>query len=87
MSEAVVSGAAILSTRTPGAVGVLGRGHRGFFRPDDADALARLLSRCEREGRFLRGLRAASRRRAPLFAAERERAAWSSLLSELGRPA
>jgi putative glycosyltransferase (TIGR04348 family) len=85
MSEAVVSGAAILSTRTPGAIGMLGRGHRGFFRPGDAAALARLLRRCEREPRFLRGLRAASRKRAPLFAPERERKAWSSLLSELRR--
>ena len=85
MSEAVVSGAAILSTRTPGAVGMLGPGHRGFFRSGDAVALAGLLSRCERDAPFHQGLRAASRNLAPLFAPEREREAWRSLLRGLGR--
>lgn len=84
MSEAVVGGMAILSTRTPGAIGMLGNDHPGFFPADDASALADLLSRCERDARFLSSLRAASRKRAPLFAPEREREAWISILLELG---
>jgi putative glycosyltransferase (TIGR04348 family) len=84
MSEAIVCGTAILSTRTPGAVGMLGNNHPGFFQSGDARALTGLLSRCERDARFLHGLRAASRKLAPLFAPERERDAWLSLLRELG---
>lgn len=84
MSEAIACGLAILSTRTGGAVGMLGRGHRGFYPTGDALALADLLRRCECDARFLRELRTASRRRAPLFAPGRERAAWASLLRELG---
>jgi putative glycosyltransferase (TIGR04348 family) len=86
MSEAIVRGLPILSTRTAGALGMLGRGHRGFFPPGDARALADLLRRCERDAAFRRGLAAASRKRAPLFAPARERAAWRALLRELGLP-
>lgn len=84
MSEAIVCGTAILSTRTPGAVGMLGNNHPGFFQPDDARALAGFLSRCEHDRMFLRALRAASKTRAPLFGPKRERDAWFSVLRELG---
>jgi glycosyltransferase involved in cell wall biosynthesis len=83
MSEAIVSGRPILSTRIPGAIGMLGREHRGFFETGDARALANLLIRCERDSRFRRDLSTASTRLAPQFAPERERAAWRSLLTEL----
>jgi putative glycosyltransferase (TIGR04348 family) len=84
MSEAIVTGLPILSTRIPGAIGMLGERHEGYFEPKDARGLARLLDRCERDGRFRRALRAASRRRAPLFTPRRELRAWRSLLRELG---
>src|SRR6185436_3304682 len=83
MAEAIVRGLPILSTRIPGAIGMLGRDHPGFFSPNDARALARLLSKCEADAKFLALLRKASRKRAPLFAPKRERAAWASLLREI----
>lgn len=83
IAEAVVTGLPILSARNDGAIGMLGRDHPGFFEPGDARALASLLQRCELDVEFLSRLKAASDRRAPLFAPERERAAWASLLDEL----
>jgi glycosyltransferase involved in cell wall biosynthesis len=84
MSEAITRGLAVLSTRNPGAVGMLGNAHPGFFPAGDASALAELLMRCEREAGFLRRLRTTSKARAPLFAPEREREAWFSILRDLG---
>jgi putative glycosyltransferase (TIGR04348 family) len=84
MSEAIVSGRPILSTRIPAAIGMLGREHRGFFETGDARALAELLIRCERDARFRRALCTASDRLAPLFAPACEQDAWRSLLAELG---
>jgi putative glycosyltransferase (TIGR04348 family) len=83
LAEAIVSRLPILATRIPGAIGMLGAGHRGFFEPGDAHGLARLLVRCEEDARFRRDLARASARRAPLFAPARERAAWRSLLCEV----
>jgi glycosyltransferase involved in cell wall biosynthesis len=83
MSEAIVSGRPILSTRIPGAIGMLGTKHPGFLETGDSHALADLLNRCEHDARFRRELSAASMRLAPFFAPSRERDAWRSLLSEL----
>jgi|SRR5690349_23392840 len=84
MAEALACGLPILSTRNPGAIGMLGRTHPGFFEVDDAPALADLLMRCDRDPAFLRVLRNASKLRAKLVTPERERKAWFSLLRELG---
>lgn len=84
LSEAIVSGLPVLSTRIPGAIGMLGADHPGLFEPGDARGLAELLRRCECDARFRRELCRASARRAPLFSTERERQAWRALLRELG---
>jgi putative glycosyltransferase (TIGR04348 family) len=83
MSEAIVQGLPILATRIPGAVGMLGRGHPGLFRPGDARTLARLLVRCAEDPPFRRRLAAASERCAPYYAPAVERRAWRALLLEL----
>jgi len=83
MSEAIVARLPILATRIPGAVGMLGRDHRGYFEAGDARALARLLERCERDARFRRELGRASARLSRKFTETRERAAWRALLRDL----
>jgi putative glycosyltransferase (TIGR04348 family) len=83
LAEAVVSGVAVLATRIPGTVGMLGRAHPGLFAAGNAFELARLLRRCETDPRFLKRLRGTSARVAPRFDPERELVAWMSLLAEL----
>ncbi len=83
LSEAIVTGLPVLATKIPATVGMLGPRHPGFFAIGDADALARLLRRCELDDGFRRRLQRASERRAARFAPRLERAAWRSLLREL----
>jgi putative glycosyltransferase (TIGR04348 family) len=84
MAEAIVCGLPVLSTRIPGAIGMLGRRHGGYFEPGDARGLAELLVRLERDARFRTSLRAASLRLAPRFSPREELRAWSALLRGLG---
>lgn len=83
VSEAVVAGTPILASRIPGSVGLLGEDYPGFFEAGDTNGLAALLHRAETEPAFLEELAARCARLAPLFAPERERAAWETLLDEL----
>ncbi|MFO0981072.1 MAG: glycosyltransferase [Planctomycetota bacterium] len=83
ISEALAAGTPVLASRIPGSVGLLGADYPGYFPAGDTRALAALLARAERDPRFRARLRAACRRRAPLVAPERERAAWRALLEEL----
>lgn len=83
VSEAIVCGTPVLATRIDGSVGLLGARYPGLFAPGDARALARLLSRAEREPSFLRRLAADCRRLAPDFDPAVEREAWRALLAEL----
>jgi putative glycosyltransferase (TIGR04348 family) len=85
VSEAIVAGVPVLSTRIAGSTGLLGRDYPGLFPVGDAAALARLLRRVEEDPRFLARLRRACARRAPLFSPARERAAWRRLLAGLRR--
>lgn len=84
LAEALMASTPILSTRTDGAVGMLGAGHPGLFEPGDAVALARLLERAEFEPEFPRALSAAGEARRPLFERTREVDAWRALLARLG---
>lgn len=65
--EAVQSGTAVLATRIPGNVGMLGPQHAGLFDPGDDAALTRLIERARDDARFLDTLRAQTRQRSPLF--------------------
>ena len=83
VSEAIVCGVPVLSTRVEGTLGQLGDDYPGYFPVGDAPALARLLLRCERTPEFRAELAAACARVAPRFAPDREREAWLQLLREI----
>ena len=87
VTEAFAQGTAVLAARSDGALGLVGEDHAGLFDAGDAQALADLLLRCEREPAFLAALEARSRERAWMADPERERDAWRALLRELGAPA
>jgi glycosyltransferase involved in cell wall biosynthesis len=82
--EAIVTGVPLVASRVAGCVGMLGDDYPGLFPPGDTAALAQLLGQAERDPAFYESLRAACDRLRPLFRAEAEAAAWSSLLGELG---
>ncbi len=65
--EAAQSGTAVLASRVPGNVGMLGPQHVGLFDSGDDVALARLVERARDDALFLDLLRAQTRQRAPLF--------------------
>lgn len=73
--EAIQAGTPVIASDCAGNVGMLGRGYPGLFPVGDAGAAAELLYRAERDGRFLRALHAACKKRAPLFDPGRERRA------------
>jgi len=83
VSEAIVAGLPVVSTRIPGSIGMLGDDHPGYFAVGDTEGLAALLERCENEPVFLEELAERSRRLAPLFDPAREIEAWRELLDEL----
>jgi putative glycosyltransferase (TIGR04348 family) len=85
VSEAVVCGVPVISSRIAGSVGLLGSDYPGYFPPGDTRALARLLERAERDGAFRARLAARGRRLRPRFAPARERAAWRRLIEEARR--
>ena len=89
--EAVRSGTPVLASRIPGNVGMLGADYEGYFRPGDAQGLARLLRRCadglaDRRGGWLSRLRAQCRARATLFRPQAERSALRRLVAKLAHP-
>lgn len=81
--EAMVCGAAILATRIGGNLGMLGPEHPGLFEVGDDAGLAALILRCRDEPAFVERLREHGRRRAPVFAPEREREALVQLVQSL----
>ena len=82
-SEAAAAGVPVLATRIEGSVGLLGRDYPGYFPVGDTEALARLLIRIETDPAFLKRLKRAIARRAPLFRPAREKAEWKSLIEEV----
>ena len=83
VSEAVVCGVPVLSTRIAGSIGLLGEDYPGYFEVGDTAELARLLWRAESEPSFLKALTTHCRRVARQFTPAKEKAAWSELLKEL----
>ncbi|MDA8020178.1 MAG: TIGR04348 family glycosyltransferase [Thermoanaerobaculia bacterium] len=83
MSEALVAGLPVISSRVAGSVGMLGDDHPAYFEVGDTEALTDLLRRCETDPNFLRVLAERSAALGPLYRREAEVAAWSELLSEL----
>jgi glycosyltransferase involved in cell wall biosynthesis len=84
VSEAIVLGVPVLSSRISGSVGLLGDDYPGYFEVGDTAGLAALLHRAEADRAFLRELRGRVRTLAPLHRPARERDAWRKILRELG---
>jgi len=86
IAEAARVGTPVLASSVPGNIGMLGRGHPGYFPLGDERSLARLLARAQREAEFYRRLRRALAARRALFAPAAERAALANALRGLMRP-
>jgi putative glycosyltransferase (TIGR04348 family) len=80
--EALTAGTPVLASRISGNIGMLGRDYEGYFPAGDEAALAALLERVSRNGRFLARIRAQCARRAPLFSPARERREVVRLLAQ-----
>jgi putative glycosyltransferase (TIGR04348 family) len=83
ISEAIVAGVPVLSSRIAGSKGLLGENYPGYFEAGDTRGLARLLEQAESDSGFLAGLRARCKRLAPLFDPLLEKRAWAALLKEV----
>lgn len=86
VSEAIVAGVPVLSSRIAGSVGLLGADYPGYFPVGDTQALAALLERAETDSGFYKALKDWGRRLRPLFHPSRERQTWRALLAELSNP-
>lgn len=84
VSEAIVSGVPVLSTRIDGSVGMLGDDHPGLFPVGDHVGLAALLRRAEEDRGFYGELERRVRDLQPAYRPEVERRAWAGLLASLG---
>lgn len=83
VSEAVVAGVPVLSSRISGSIGLLGPDYPGYFPVGDTEVLAALLLRAETDNAFYEALRRACARIAPLFNPANERRSWQELLQAL----
>jgi putative glycosyltransferase (TIGR04348 family) len=83
VSEAVVAGLPVISSRISGSIGLLGEDYAGYYPPEDDAALAELLAKAETDPAFLALLDRQCRARAALFRPERERESWREVLTGL----
>ena len=82
VSEALALRVPVIASRIPGNVGMLGARYAGYYPVCDERALARMLSRAERDDVYYGVLRRACAARAFLVAPEREQAALGKLIAE-----
>jgi putative glycosyltransferase (TIGR04348 family) len=87
VSEAVAAGTPVLASRIPSMEAIFGRSYPGLFPFGSTRALARLLSRAEREPAFLAELASHSRGLRPALSPAREKAALRGVVAELQRSA
>jgi len=83
IAEAVTSRTAVLASRVPGNVGMLGRRYPGYFPPGDESALARRLVQACGDPRYLARLEQAGAKRRPLFDPAAEARSLRKLVAEL----
>ena len=81
--EAITSGTAVIASRVPGNVGMLGRGYPGYFPVGDATALATCLVAAHEDSSYLRELKTHCRERKALFSPRTEAKAVCNLVSRL----
>ncbi len=87
ISEAIAAGTPVLASRIPGNTGLLGEDWPGLFESGNAEALGRLLLRAATDSAFYQCLVQRTEALQPLVDPARERAAWRTLLLDLGLPA
>ncbi len=83
ISEAIVAGVPVVSSRIGGSIGMLGDTYPGYFDVGDTEGLREMLLRCECEPAFLDSLRAHGEALRERFTPAAELAAWQSLLAGL----
>jgi putative glycosyltransferase (TIGR04348 family) len=83
VSEAIAVCTPVISSFIPGSVGILGKEYPGYFPVGDSVALREQLQKAESNDAFYRNLQDRIARLRPLVSADREREAWSALLTEL----
>lgn len=84
VSEALAAGVPVLASSIPGSVGLLGEDYPGYFATGDAVGLADELYAAETDrAGYYAELTARCDRLRPLVDPQRERAAWSHLLTDL----
>jgi glycosyltransferase involved in cell wall biosynthesis len=83
VSEALVAGVPVLSSRISGVIGMLGADYPGYFPVGDTQALAELLVRAESDAEFYSRLVARCRKTAVKFDPKRELAAWVRIGNEI----
>lgn len=84
VSEAIVVGTPVISSRIGGSTGMLGDDYPGYFAVGDTAGLAALLSRAESDAAFLADLAARGERLRERLTPERERDALAALIAECG---
>ena len=83
VSEAVVAGVPVISSRISGSIGLLGEDYPGYFPVGDTRSLASLLTRAEIDETFYESLKARCAERATLFDPARERKSWADLITQV----
>lgn len=83
IAEAVTSGTAVLASRVPGNVGMLGHDYDGYFEPGDASGLARRLVQACEDRPYLARLESQCATRRPLFSPAAEARAVRALVARL----
>jgi len=81
VSEACVAGLAVIASRIPGNLGLLGKDYPGYFPVADTQALCQLLRKAETDPDWLEVLRGHCQRRARLFTPQLERQALADILA------
>lgn len=84
VSEAIAAGTPVLASRVPGNLGLLGDDWPALFSVGDAAALGALLRRTATDSTFHQLLIGRTQELQHLVAPARERAAWATLLADLG---
>ena len=83
LGEAIAAHVPVIASAIEGSLGLLGAAYPATYPVGDTHALAQLLQRTEGDPAFLATLTALCAARAPLFAPERERAAWAKLIADV----
>ena len=84
VSEAIVCGVPVIASHIDGNIGLLGADYAGYYPAKDEVALAALLQQAENEPEFLKTLARQCRAKQTLFTPAKEKAAWKTLLKEMG---